>query len=206
MGKLSWVVLAGSTLLALGVVRLTSPQELPNADDQDPIAVTGPTDGSRLAAPLAPDFALGNLDAETVRLSDFAGRVRLLNFWATWCGPCRLEMPHLQDLYETYRERGLTVIGISIDQGSTSAVREFVRKMGVTYPVVIGDRQVREDYGRVSAIPTSFLVDRNGRVRRFFVGYRDKSVLEPEIQRLLGESGGPRETRSVGSNLKGDSP
>ncbi|MBI2503501.1 MAG: TlpA family protein disulfide reductase [Candidatus Latescibacteria bacterium] len=143
--------------------------------------------------PVAPDFVLRDLQGKPVRLADFSGQVRIVNFWATWCGPCWMEIPHLQELYDKYRAQGVMVIGISLDQGGSQVVQPFVEEVGITYPVALGDRQTTQAYGGVSAIPTSFIVDRKGRIYRIYMGYRDKAEFEAAIQALLHESAATRQ-------------
>ncbi len=139
------------------------------------------------ARPDAPEFVLKDLDGSEVRLSDFDGRVRIVDFWATWCPPCVREIPHFQALYETYRDKGLTVIGISMDQGGSQVVRTFARKIGMDYPTLMGDVKTVRAYGNIQAIPTTFVIDRQGRVYRIYAGYRDRAVFEKDILTLLEE-------------------
>jgi peroxiredoxin len=143
------------------------------------------------ARPPAEDFVLPDLEGRSVRLSDFEGQVRLVNFWATWCGPYWLEVPHLQALHERYRDEGLAVIGISLDRdGMQQAVSDFASKMELTYPVSMGDETTRRAYGGVNGIPTTFLIDREGSIPRVFQGYRDRAVFEDAVRPLLAEDGG----------------
>lgn len=140
------------------------------------------------ARPPAEDFVLRDLEGRSVRLSDFEGQVRLVNFWATWCGPCWLEVPHLQALHERYRDHGLAVIGISLDRdGMQQAVSDFASKMELTYSVLMGDETTRLAYGGVTGIPTTFLIDRNGGIFRVFQGYRERAVFESAVRALLAE-------------------
>jgi len=118
----------------------------------------------------APDFSLALFDGTAFRLSDFRGQVVLVNFWASWCPPCRDEAPDLQALYEDYRASGFTVLGVNMLESSTQKALDFIEEFGITYPngEDIGEK-VTNLY-RVEAPPESFLIDRGGNVRRFFIG------------------------------------
>jgi cytochrome c biogenesis protein CcmG/thiol:disulfide interchange protein DsbE len=137
------------------------------------------------SANTAPNFVLKDLDGKLVSLSDFKGKVVIIDFWATWCPPCLMEIPHFQSLYEEYSDRGLIVIGISLDQGGVNVVKPFVKSKGMTYPVVMGGRQVANDYGGIRGIPTTFVVDRKGDIVEKAVGYRDKAFFEKAVKELL---------------------
>ncbi len=118
----------------------------------------------------APDFTLTSLSGEEIRLSALKGKTIFLDFWATWCGPCRESVPHLVSLYKTYREDGLVIIGVSVDKGGADLVRRFVASMDIPYPVVIAKGDLEKQYG-VNALPTGFLIDREGRIREKIVGF-----------------------------------
>jgi len=110
-----------------------------------------------------PDFRLPEVSSgRVIDTSNLRGQVLLVNFWATWCPPCRMELPELNDLYRKYNGRGLTVIGVSVDQASKSRIANFVKTKGISYPVVRGDSSLSRRYGGVNAIPASFLVGRDG--------------------------------------------
>ena len=113
---------------------------------------------------LAPDFTLKTLQGEEVSLSKFRGKVVLLDFWATWCGPCREATPHLVQLYRNFKGKGLEVIGMSVDRGDMDAVRRFARSMEIPYPIVIAPDDVARSYG-VVGIPTIVLIDQGGQIR-----------------------------------------
>jgi cytochrome c biogenesis protein CcmG/thiol:disulfide interchange protein DsbE len=132
----------------------------------------------------APQFSLLDLDGKTVSLKDFGSKVIIVDFWATWCGPCRMEIPHLNQLYLDNKGKGLQIIGVSMDDGS-DAVKQFLLKNRVDYPVVMGNDGVANDFGGVEGLPTKFIIDRSGKVIRKLVGYQ-VSELEKTIRELLG--------------------
>lgn len=135
----------------------------------------------------APDFTLGTLDGSTITLSDLEGQVILINFWATWCPPCRKEMPALQQINNQYQERGFTVLAVNLRQ-ETAQVSPFVKDLGLTFPVLLDlDGQVARRY-RVRALPTTFLVDRSGVIRETIVGQLLHARVEDQVGSLLAES------------------
>ncbi|MEJ5370069.1 MAG: TlpA disulfide reductase family protein [Bryobacteraceae bacterium] len=133
----------------------------------------------------APDFELKDMNGKTIRLSDYRGQVVLLNFWATWCGPCKIEIPWFVEFQRTFKDRGFTVIGVSVDEDGWEAVRPFLASRQVNYPVVISTVEVEQKYGGVDALPMSFLIDREGRIANTHVGLVTKKTYEDEIRRLL---------------------
>jgi thiol-disulfide isomerase/thioredoxin len=133
---------------------------------------------------LAPDFTLPTLDGQDLRLSSYRGKVVLLDFWATWCDPCREEIPHLIELQKTYGDRGLQVIGISMDD-SPEPVRPFYQQFHMNYPVVIGTAKTGELYGGILGLPTAFLIGRDGRIDAKLTGATDASVFEKKVKRLI---------------------
>jgi peroxiredoxin len=140
-----------------------------------------------LATP-APDFTLKSLDGPNLRLQEQRGKVVLLNFWATWCGPCREEMPQLNKLYEKYRPSGFTLLGVNVDEDSRNAAG-IAGQMGVKFPVLLdGDKRVAKLYD-LSAMPSTVLIDRDGRVRFLHRGYRSgtESTYDQQIRALLKE-------------------
>jgi thiol-disulfide isomerase/thioredoxin len=118
----------------------------------------------------APDFSLKSFDGREITLSQLKGKVVLLDFWATWCGPCKESIPHLIQLYKDYRERGFELVGMNVDKGDGEAVRRFVTSMDIPYPVVIAPEDVVRNY-RVTGIPVTFLIDRKGTIRQKVVGF-----------------------------------
>jgi cytochrome c biogenesis protein CcmG/thiol:disulfide interchange protein DsbE len=133
----------------------------------------------------APDFTLPALDGKPFRFSNQRGKVIILDFWATWCPPCRAELPHFKSLYEQYNQKGLQIVGVALDDGGAEVVRPFVEDNDIKYPILIGNQEVVEDYGGIRGIPTTFVVDRKGHIIKKFVGYQDKEVFESAIKELL---------------------
>jgi peroxiredoxin len=133
----------------------------------------------------APDFTLKDLDGQPFRLSDTKGKVVILDFWATWCPPCRMELPHFESLYREYKDKGLVIIGVSLDRGGAAAVKPFVETNEISYTILIGDQRITALYGGIRGIPTTFVIDRRGHIVEKFVGYRSKEVFESLIKKLL---------------------
>ena len=119
---------------------------------------------------LAPNFTLQTLDGQEITLSKLKGKVILLDFWATWCAPCRESIPHLIQLNKTYQKDGLEVIGMNLDRGDMDIVRHFVKSMDIPYPIVITSQDVERSYG-VTGLPTTILIDREGKIREKIVGF-----------------------------------
>ncbi len=136
----------------------------------------------------APDFALRDADGKLVRLSDYRGKVVLLNFWATWCGPCKLEIPWFIEFERQHKDKGFAVLGVSMDEDGWEVVKPFIRRLGVNYRVLMGDDEVARLYGGVDALPTSFLIDRQGRVAGVHVGLVSRRSYERDLAQLLGDS------------------
>ncbi len=136
---------------------------------------------------VAADFRLTDLNGKPVELGALRGKVVLLDFWATWCPPCQAEIPHFKELYTTYKGRGLQVIGVALDQEGEKAVGPFVKENQINYPIALANSKVTRAYGGIRGIPTTFLIDKKGRIAKQFVGYQDKQIFEKEIQNLLAE-------------------
>ncbi len=133
----------------------------------------------------APDFSLESLDGKTMRLSDFRGKAVLLNFWATWCGPCKIEMPWFVDLQNQYGSQGLQIVGVAMDDASKEDIAKFAKEMGVNYPVLIGKEAVGDEYGGVPALPETFLIARDGKIMDKIIGLRGKAEIEDAIKKAL---------------------
>jgi thiol-disulfide isomerase/thioredoxin len=133
----------------------------------------------------APEFKLPGLDGKPLTLADAHGKVVLLNFWATWCGPCRAEIPDLIELQTKYKDQ-LQIIGLTVDDDDAAEVKKVVEKTGINYPVAMASPQIRIKYGGIAALPTSFMLDSEGRVMQKHEGLRDPLLYELEIRALLG--------------------
>jgi thiol-disulfide isomerase/thioredoxin len=133
----------------------------------------------------APDFSLESLDGKTTRLSDFRGKAVLLNFWATWCGPCKIEMPWFVDFQKQYGTQGLQIVGVAMDDASKEDIGKFAKDMGVNYPILIGKEAVGDQYGGVPALPETFLIARDGKIVDKIIGLRGKAEIEDAIKEAL---------------------
>lgn len=133
----------------------------------------------------APDFQVTTLDGDTIRLADLRGQVVLVNFWATWCPPCRVEMPGFQDVWEDYRDRGVMILGMSVDRGDRSQVDRWVRDRGITFPIAFPTDRIVSAYGGANVLPTSLLIDRDGRIVRRIEGFYAEPALRATLNRLL---------------------
>lgn len=135
----------------------------------------------------ATDFTATLTNGKTFRLSDHQGQVVIMNIWATWCPPCHDETPDFVDLYTEYKDKGLVILGVSIDEQGQSVVRPFMEKYEVNYPMVIDNGSIMDKYGPTMGIPTSYIIDKEGNLRYFSVGALTQKELEPRIKRLLAE-------------------
>ncbi len=146
--------------------------------------------GAQSADPLlhkaAPTFVRNDQNKQRIDLAAYRGKVVLLNFWATWCAPCQIEMPHFADWQTRYGPDGLQIIGVSLDDDS-SPVTELLRKRPVNYPIVMGDEQIGTDYGGILGLPVTFLIDRHGNIAARYKGETNLDALERDLQRLLRE-------------------
>ncbi len=133
----------------------------------------------------APEFQLTTLDGKPLSLESARGKVVLLNFWATWCGPCRAEIPDLIALQEKYAGK-LQIIGLMVDEDDAGLVKQVVTRTGINYPVALTSPEIRIKYGGIAALPTSFVLDTQGRVVQKHEGLRNPALYEAEIRALLG--------------------
>jgi peroxiredoxin len=151
----------------------------------------------------APEFALKDANGEIAKLSDYRGKVVLLNFWATWCGPCEIEIPWFVEFQRQYKDRDFAVLGVSLDEDGWKSVRPFMAREKLNYRVMVTTEQVDQMYGGVDSLPTTFVIDREGRVASSHVGLASKNTYRQEILTLLGSPklGSPQhESPPVSSN------
>ena len=165
-------------LVTLALLAWAAPRLLPHLG-----AIVGIRSGERRA----PVFELSTLDGARLGADALRGRVVLVNFWATWCGPCRVEMPLLQAMHERHAAKGFTLLGLSVDRGGEEGVRAFLHERGVTYPVAVVGAEAERAFGGVRGYPTSFLLDRRGEIRHAVIGPLAPATLELAVRRLLDE-------------------
>lgn len=147
-------------------------------------ASQAPVDGHGSTRPL-PEFSIQDLDGNLVTNENLDGKVALVNFWATWCGPCKIEMPWFVDFQRKYKDQGFTVLAISLDEDGWDPVREFAAELELNFPVVLGDDPLAEDFGGIRALPTTLVVNREGEVVFTHTGLVSRSTYEKEIEALL---------------------
>ena len=146
---------------------------------------SSPSSGGSKLQP-APQFSLPNLEGKNISLKDLSNKVVVVDFWATWCGPCREEIPHLNRLYSELRGRGLEIVGISMDTDGPELVKNFARELRVEYPIVMGNENVVEDFGGIFGLPTTFIIDRKGNIVKKYIGLPPAAALEKTIKELVG--------------------
>ncbi len=133
----------------------------------------------------APDFTLKDSNGKTVNLADYKGKVVLLNFWATWCGPCKIEIPWFIDFEQKYKDKGFAVVGVSMDEDGWNAVKPYLSESHINYRVLLGNDSVGTLYGGVDSLPTTFVIDQDGRIAATHIGLVSKSDYQTEIVQLL---------------------
>ena len=137
------------------------------------------------AGSLAPPFALRGLDGKPLRTSDFRGQPVVLDFWATWCVPCRASMPHLDHIQTRFRDQGLVVIGLSVDDVPAQDVRRYAERLGLRFRLGMAPESVLDDYGPIRSIPTTFFINRRGEIVRRVVGYVDAETMEDFAREIV---------------------
>jgi peroxiredoxin len=152
------------------------------------LAAAGAANAKATPNAQAPDFTLRQLNGPNLRLGEQRGRVVLVNFWATWCGPCRVELPHLSRLHDKYRSSGFLLLGVNIDEDPTLA-KALVSKMGLTFPVLLDPEKKVVGAYDLNAMPATVLIDRDGRVRHLHRGYKEgvEALYEQQVRALLKE-------------------
>lgn len=136
----------------------------------------------------APDFALQTLDGQTLKLSDLRGKAVVLNFWATWCTPCKAEMPWFVDFQKQYGGQGLQIVGVAMDDSAKEDIDKFAKQMGVNYPVVLGKESLADQYGGVEFLPTTFYIDRSGNIQDRVFGIVDRQEAEASVKKALASA------------------
>jgi thiol-disulfide isomerase/thioredoxin len=165
------LVLLGATVVLAALAGWTSP----SATDSHPAA----------SAPVSV-WKLQDVNGKTVSSADFKGKIVVLDFWATWCSPCRAEIPGFIELQKEYGKNGVAIIGASVDGADElAAVKKFAERFGINYPVVLADQETVRAFGGVDVIPTTFIIDRDGRIVSRHMGFTEKAELEKEIKMLL---------------------
>ena len=159
---------------------LASGKYLDRTRKHGPIKLVGDVQGVP-----APDFVLPSLDGRKVKLSDFRGKAVLLNFWATWCPPCKVEMPWFEDLQKQYARDGLVVLGVAMDDTEPATIAKFASDLGVNYEVLLGTDKVSDDYGDVQYLPTTFYIGRDGTIVDKMTGLLDRKEIESAVRKTL---------------------
>lgn len=132
-----------------------------------------------------PQFSLTSLEGKTVAMKDLSNKVVIVDFWATWCGPCREEIPHLNELYSELKGKGLEIVGISMDTDGTDGVKDFAREFRIQYPIVMGDEKVAESFGGIMGLPTTFVIDRKGKVAKKYIGLPPAEGMRKIVKELV---------------------
>ncbi len=192
---LSFVLAITGLLMAMQAISHRSSVVNLNAALESPNQQAGPKRSAESPAPapvepskgsLAPDFTLKSLpDGKEVRLSSLRGKAVVVNFWATWCEPCKIEMPSLVDLQKKYGPQGLQIVGVAMDDAEDKEITGFARKMGVNYIVLKGTEKVGDLYGGIDRLPLTYYLDRSGKVVDETVGLAGESVIEDAIKKAL---------------------
>ena len=159
---------------------LASGKYLDRARKHGPLKLVGDVQGVP-----APDFTLPSLDGRKVKLSDYRGKAVLLNFWATWCPPCKVEMPWFADLQKQYGRDGFVVLGVAMDDSEPATIAKFASQLGVNYEVLLGTDKVSDDYGDVQYLPTTFYIGRDGTIVDKSTGLLDRKDIENSVRKTL---------------------
>jgi len=133
----------------------------------------------------APSFAVRTLDGKTFRMSEQIGKPLVLDFWATWCAPCRASMPHFDSIQGRYAREGLVVLGLSVDESQPADVRKFAEKQGYHIRIAMADEKLLDQFGPIRQVPTTFFINRRGQVVRRTVGYLDRETLDSYVKELI---------------------
>ena len=180
----SWVLTVGLLLIAVVLattwIRRSSRPAAPRAGN----APQQQQQGAEVGRP-APDFVLKDIHGSSVRLADFKGKVVIVDFWATWCQPCEIMIPWLIEFRRQYGPQGLEIVGIAMDDEGASVVKPFAERKRMNYPVVLGNEEVADRWGGIFGLPTTFVIDRQGRIHARHFGRVSREVFEKDIKSLL---------------------
>lgn len=169
--------------IVIGVVAVTAFLAMADFEPEQPDVFVGTWHDGRMAP--APDFTLPSLDGDTLTLSDLRGHVVVVNIWATWCAPCRDEMPDFVRLQEEFRQAGVRFVGVSIDAGGFADIEPFAREFDANYPLVLDDGSVYGVWRGSTGVPTTYLIDREGRIVHYWPGALAGNVLRPALRDML---------------------
>lgn len=183
-GPRAVVTLFLTAVLAIGIAPGCKSSKDTGGDAAKPLASDTTIDPTSTTIP-APAFSLPDLAGNQVKLKQFTGKVLVIDFWATWCPPCRDAIPELVAMKKKYGPQGFDIVGISMDENPARVVPPFVEHYGINYPIVMGDDQVSSAFGGIYGLPTTFIVDRQGNIAQRYIGYVDLKVIEKEIEGLL---------------------
>ncbi len=150
--------------------------------------VSGPSLSGDVKGASAPDFTLKSIDGRDLKLSDLRGKAVLLNFWATWCGPCKIEIPWFMDLEKQYGGQGLVVVGVAMDDNAKDVVPKFAQEMKIDYPILLGTEQVADQYGGVEGLPMTFYIGRDGKIVKKVAGLASHGEIEESVKAALSTS------------------
>lgn len=153
---------------------------------------SGHTAAAAITGNSAPDFVLTDLQGRSLKLSDLRGKAVVLNFWATWCPPCKEEIPWFVELQKRYGSQGLQIVGISMDDGDQKDVERFAAENSINYPILFAKDKVAEQYGGIEFLPTTFYIDRNGVVMDRVYGQTGRYEIERNVKRVIASASGPR--------------
>ncbi len=162
----------------------TSKEQPSNNNTQTVSQTTGRQDTTDQEFKDAPDFTLETMEGDPYTLSDHRGKVVVLNFWATWCAPCRKEIPDFMELHEEMKDDGVTFAGISLDEEGWDEVRPYANDMEINYPIMVDNGSVAQDYGPIRSIPTTFIINKKGQVEYVAPGMLTKDKLQPILKKL----------------------
>jgi len=186
------VTLVVAVMIYAGVRSSRGPKETAVIGNQEPLQAND-AKGKQ-----APDFVLQDLDGKPVKLSDFRGKAVLLNFWATFCGPCKVEMPWLVELQKQYGPQGLQIVGVALDDSGKDTIQKYAKEMGVNYTILQGQDSVGDAYGAVG-LPATFYIDRNGKIVDSALGLVSRGEIEDNIKKALADNKADAQTAGAGA-------